>query len=318
MTAFIIRRLIQAAVVIFIVSIVVFLAMRLLPGDPLLIYMGQRDLNMSTTEQVELLKKKFGLDKPMIVQYIDWITGFFRLDLGRSIHFDTEVITVLKERMPITIHLGILAFIVSGILGLSAGVVAALRRGKAIDTIITVIANFGITVPIFWLAILMIYGFGLKLNWLPVHGYTSPAEDFWLSSKQVIMPVICLAIFSISSIARQTRSSMLEVIRQDYIRTAWAKGLREGIIVSRHALKNGLIPVVTLIGLQVRSIFGGQVLIEKVFNIPGIGRMLVNSVFDQDFAIVQSGVLIISLIVVITNLIVDISYGWLDPRIRYS
>jgi peptide/nickel transport system permease protein len=164
----------------------------------------------------------------------------------------------------------------------------------------------------------MIYVFSLELGWLPVFGYTSPFKDFWLSTRQAIMPIICLAIFPISGAARQARSSMLEVIRQDYVRTAWSKGLTERSVVLRHALKNGLIPVVTLTGMLVRDVFGGQVLIETVFNIPGMGRLLVEAILRQDYAVVQGCVLIIGIVVLLANLIVDLAYGWLDPRIRYG
>jgi peptide/nickel transport system permease protein len=180
------------------------------------------------------------------------------------------------------------------------------------------VANFGITVPIFWLAILLIYVFGLKLGWVPTHGFTWPAEDLVLSLKQTIMPVICLAIFTIGALARQTRSTMLEVIRQDYVRTAWSKGLSEGIIIMRHVLKNGFIPIVTLSGMQIAGILGGSVIVETVFNISGMGRLAVNSLFGLDYPVTQAIVLISAIMVVAANFLVDISYGWLDPRIRYS
>jgi peptide/nickel transport system permease protein len=164
----------------------------------------------------------------------------------------------------------------------------------------------------------MIYTLGLKLNLLPIYGYTSPFKDFWLSTRQAIMPVLCLAITSLAYTARQTRSAMLEVIRQDYIRTAWSKGLSERVVIIKHALKNSLIPVITLMGIGLGMVFGGAVLVETVFAIPGIGRLLVTSVFAQDYVVVQSGTLVIAALIILCNLIVDISYGWLDPRIRYS
>ena len=220
--------------------------------------------------------------------------------------------------MPVTLHLGALSLIMSSIFGISFGVICALRRGTWIDTVVTLLANVGVTMPAFWLGIILIYLLALKAGILPVHGYTSPFEDFWLSTKQVIMPVICLSLFSLASLTRLTRSSMLEVINQDFIRTAWAKGLRERVIIMRHTIKNALIPVITEMGLQVAFIFGGSVLIETVFNIPGVGRLMTQSVMQQDFQVVQAGTLIIATIVVSVNLLVDISYGWLDPRIRYD
>jgi peptide/nickel transport system permease protein len=176
----------------------------------------------------------------------------------------------------------------------------------------------GITLPSFWVGILLIYFFSLKLGWLPTFGYTSPFINFWLSTKQLIMPVFCLSVFLIASLTRQTRSSMLEVIKQDYIRTAWAKGLGERVIIIRHIIKNGLIPVVTTMGMHVSFFVGGAVLLETVFNIPGMGQLMRDSVFSRDYQVVQGGILIISMIIVFINIIVDVSYGWLDPRIRYS
>jgi peptide/nickel transport system permease protein len=202
--------------------------------------------------------------------------------------------------------------------GILVGLLAAIRRNSWIDKFLTPLTYVGITIPVFWLGILMIYLFGLKLNWLPISGYTSPFVDFWQSTKQLVMPVICLSVFGIASNARQTRSSVLEVSRQDYIRTAWSKGLRERVIIFRHILKNSLIPVITLIGIGVGIVFGGSVLEETVFAIPGIGRLLVSSIFDHDYVVVQAITFVIAIIVLLTNLVVDISYGWFDPRIRYG
>ncbi|MBN1190994.1 MAG: ABC transporter permease [Dehalococcoidales bacterium] len=317
MGAYIVRRLLMGLIILIIVSLFVFMVMRLLPGDPLMLYMGNEVANFSP-EQYHELQIKFGLQKSLPEQYIVWIGGILRGDLGTSILMQEEVSTLIAKRLPITIHLGILSVLISSILGIAAGVICALRRGKWIDTVVTLLANLGITVPSFWVGILLIYFLSLKLSWLPVSGYTSPMEDFWLSTKQVIMPVFCLSVFSIATLTRQTRSSMLEVVRQDYIRTAMSKGLRERIIVIRHTIKNALIPVVTIMGFQVGVIFGGSVLIETVFNIPGMGRLLTNAVFEQDYQIVQAGVLIMAFFVVIANLVVDISYGWFDPRIRYT
>lgn len=318
MTSYIIRRLIQAGFVLIIVSLLVFLVMRLLPGDPILIYLGQQEVDTLTDEEIERVRGKFGLDEPLFIQYISWISDLLRGNLGISIHYDEDVGKLMAERFPATAQLGVVAFLFSSILGIVMGVLAAVRRQKMLDTVMTVLANLGITVPVFWLGILFIYFFGLELRWFPLYGYTSPFDDFWLSIKKMVMPVICLAAFSMASTSRQARSSMLEVISQDYIRTARAKGLTERIVVMRHALKNGLIPIITLIGFHVRYIFGGQVIVEKVFNIPGIGRLLVDAVSGQDYAVVQSTILVISTGIILTNLIVDISYGWLDPRIRYG
>jgi peptide/nickel transport system permease protein len=319
MTAYIIRRLILGVFVLFIVTLIVFFAMRLLPGDPLVIFMGQQaSSGTMSQEQMESLRHEYGLDKPVMVQYFNWMGGLLRGDLGTSIYYHEDVGKLLGQRFPITLHLGVLAFIISNVFGILLGLLAAIRRGTWIDAISTTLANIGITIPQFWLGVLLIYTVGLRLGWLPIFGYTSPLKDFWLNTRQIIMPVICLAITGMAYTARQMRSSMLEVIRQDYIRTAWSKGLRERVVILKHAMKNSLIPVITLMGIGVGMVFGGAVLVETVFAIPGVGRLLVASVFAQDYQVVQSGTLVIAFIVIISNIIVDISYGWLDPRIRYG
>jgi peptide/nickel transport system permease protein len=296
----------------------VFLAMRLLPGDPILMYMAMRDVEEASQEQIDSIKKELGLDQPLMIQYVRWLSSAVRGDLGKSILNRSSVGAELKRRIPITFYLASLALLVSILLSIPMGIISAVRRNSWLDTAVTTIANLGITVPIFWLGILLIYLFGLYLKWLPVQGYTSPFDNFWLSLRKILMPVFCLAIFSIASGTRQTRSSMLEVVRQDYIRTAWAKGLKEWVIITRHALKNALIPVVTLTGMTVRYLFGGAVLIETVFNIPGMGRLTVDGILSQDYTVVQGAVLIIAVTVLLANLIVDLSYSWLDPRIRYE
>jgi len=318
MTAFIIRRLIQGVVVLFIMTLIVFFSMRLLPGDPLTIFMGQQASSGGMSEeQLEGMRHFYGLDKPLMVQYFSWLGGIFTGNLGKSIYYRQDVGRLLRDRFPITLHLGLTAWVAATIIGTFLGVLAGIRRGTWIDTVSTAVANIGITVPIFWLGILLIYAFGLKLRLLPVFGYTSPFEDFWTSTKQIIMPVFCIAIPGMAYTARQSRSAMLEVIQQDYIRTAWSKGLRESTIIMRHALKNSLIPVVTLMGIGLGLVLGGSVLVETVFAIPGIGQLLVTSVFAQDYIVVQSSTVVIASLIILFNLIVDISYGWLDPRIRY-
>jgi peptide/nickel transport system permease protein len=315
---FLLRRFIQTIFVLIIVSIMVFLVMRILPGDPVFLYIGEEQFANYTPQEVEKVRHELGFDRPLAVQYLSWIGGVMRGDLGISLVLQTPIIDEIAKRLPITMYLGSIAFVISIIIGIPLGMVAAIRRGKWEDTLTTMIANIGITVPTFWLGILGIYLFGLKLNWLPSFGYTSPFVNLGMSLKQSIMPLVCLSIFAIASSARQTRSSMLEVIQQDYIRTAWSKGLRERSVIMGHALKNSLIPVITLKGLTLRSIVGGSVLIETVFNIPGMGRLAVDAILTRDFAIVQAVFLIIAIVVSLANLLVDIIYGWVDPRIRVS
>ncbi len=319
MTTYIIRRLILALIVILIVTLIVFFVIRLLPGDPLIIFLGQQAQQGGITqEELEYLREEYGLNDPIMIQYLHWMGGIFRGDLGTSIYYHENVGVLMAERFPVTLHLGALALIFSNIFGIGLGMLAAIRHGKWIDTVSTVIAYIGVTIFTPWLGILMIYLFGLQLGWLPIAGYISPFDDFWLSAQKVVMPVICLGIGGLAGSARIMRSSMLEIIRQDYIRTAWSKGLRERTVILRHCLKNSLIPIVTLAGISVGIIFGGSVLIETVFAIPGLGRLLVTSIFAQDYVVIQSGTLVIAVIIILTNLLVDISYGWLDPRIRYG
>jgi len=309
----------QAVLVLILATLIVFLLMRLLPGDPVLLYVSQDEFSRITSaEEIAAIRQQFGLDKPLMVQYINWVGGIFRGDLGRSIFMGVTVGSEIGRALPISIYLGLVAFIVAHLFGIPAGVICAVRRGRWSDTFLTVLANIGICAPIFWVGILLIYGFGLHLGWLPIQGYTSPFEDLWFSLRQIVMPVFCLALPHMAGSTRQTRSAMLEVTRQDYIRTAWAKGLGERTIIMRHAVKNGIIPVVTLAGMAIPRIFGGQVLIETVFNIPGMGRLSVDALFSQDYAIIQGAILVIASIIVVSNLAVDISYGWLNPRVRYQ
>ena len=318
MTTYIIRRLIQSVFVLLIVTILVFFMMRLLPGDPVLMYLSKGDTAKVTPEQLQSIRQEFGLDRPLPVQYVDWLGKAIRGDLGISIARHTTVASDMAQRVPVTLYLGILSFFVSLVIGIPAGIISAVRRGKWVDTTVTTFANLGIAVPVFWLGLLLLYVFALQLKLLPVFGYTSPFEDFGQSAKQALIPVICLAAAAAAGTARQTRSAMLEVMHQDYIRTAWSKGLTEWLVIARHALKNSLIPVVTLNGLMLRNIIGGSVLIETVFGIPGMGRLAVESIRAHDYPVIQGIILIISITVMLVNLLVDLSYGWLDPRIRYD
>ncbi len=318
MATYIVRRLLMGLIVLFLVTVLVFVGMRVLPGDPIRMLVSESASKDFTEQQIADLKKQFGLDKPMIIQYLNWVKGILHGDLGYSIMYRAPVAEEIVRRIPITFHLGILSFIVGLLIGIPAGVLSAIRRGKTIDTIVVTLSNIGITVPSFWMGLMLIYVFGLYLGWLPVQGYTSPFSDFWLNSRQMVMPVICLCLYPIASNARQTRSSMLEVFRQDYIRTAWAKGLKEQAIIIRHALKNGLIPVITLSAMGLSMIIGGSVIIETVFNIPGMGRLAVTAITNKDYPYVQGIVLIIATFIMLINIFIDLMYGWLDPRIRFS
>jgi peptide/nickel transport system permease protein len=318
MTTYVIRRILQALIVLLIVTFLVFVVMRLLPGDPILMLISSQQKAEVTQEYIDQLKHEAGLDRSIMIQYFDWMGGIFRGDFGKSIFSNDPVTKEITRRIPISLYLGIWAFVISLLVGIPLGVICTVRRGTWLDTTITVLANTGITIPNFWLGFLLIYLFALILKWLPVQGFTSPFTNFSLSTRQIIMPVICEALFPIASNVRQTRSAMLEVMGQDYIRTAWSKGLRERSVIIRHALKNGLMPVITLAGMGLGGIIGGSVLIETVFNIPGLGRLAVTAVLNKDYPYVQAVTLLVAVVVVMANLLVDIAYGWLDPRIRYG
>jgi len=318
MTAYIIRRLLIGLIVLVVVSMLVFVVLRELPGDPLFLYIAENRYESLTPADLQALRVEYGLDKSIPEQYAVWVGKLLHGDLGASVMYHMNVADLIRKALPITVSLSLVSIIVAAILGITFGAISALRRGKWADAVVTMLANLGITAPGFWLAIILMFVFALKLGWLPPYGYVSPFTDFGQYVKHAIMPVVCLAIFPIGALTRQTRSSMLEVIRQDYIRTAWSKGLRERIIVIRHMLKNALIPIITLVGMQLRMVFSGAVVIETVFNIPGMGRLSVDALFARDFMIVQDVVLIISAIVILANLLVDVAYGVVDPRIRYN
>lgn len=319
MTAYIIRRIIQSFCVLLISTFMIFCVVRLLPGDPILLYLSQDEYETNLSqEEIDALRHEYGLDRSIPVQYLDWGWKVLHGDLGVSIFYGTTVWFELRQAVPISLYLGLIGWVISHILGVPAGIVCAVRRGKWIDTVLTVFGNIGITAPVFWLGVLLIYVFGLWLGWLPIQGWTSPFDDLWMNLRQILMPVVCLGLPIIAGDIRMVRSAMLEVTRQDYIRTAWSKGLSERTIIFKHALRNGIIPIVTLMGMSVPQVFGGQVLIETVFNIPGMGRLAVEALFSQDYAIIQGIALMMTSIIITCNFLVDISYGWIDPRVKYS
>lgn len=318
MITFLVRRLILAVVVLLLSTFLIFSMMRMIPGDPVLLYYSQSSYATFSPDELDEKRIELGLDQPIPKQYLDWVVNGFRGDLGKSIFRQSSVTQEIIKAMPVSIYLGMVTWLLAHAVAIPAGILCAVKRGTWIDNIITAIANFGITIPVFWLGVLLIYIFGLNLGWLPIFGYTSPFDDFWLSLKKIIMPVFCLGLTPLAGCVRQTRSAMLEVTRQDYIRTARSKGLQEHMIIIKHALKNGIIPVVTLAGMSIPIIIGGEVLVETVFGIPGIGRLSVDALFTRDYPIIQGIVMVIAVLVVACNLLVDISYGWLDPRIRYD
>ena len=318
MASYVIRRLLQALLVILIVSVLIFIIIRLLPGDPIEMLVAQ-NINAEDPEaMVAQIKEDMGLNQPMIAQYFTWLGGALHGDLGLSILYRYDIGAEIANRLPVTLYLGLIAFVIGFIIGPLLGIICAVKRGSWIDNLVTVLANVGITAPAFWVGIILIYILGIHFKILPIYGYTSILDNPIQSIKQCIMPVFVLSLYPVASAARQTRSSVLEVLKEDYIRTAWSKGLSQKLIIYRHVLKNALMPVVTLQGLLLRNIVGGSVIVESIFVIPGMGQLLVDGMLAHDYTVVQGVMLVMATTVVITNLIVDIAYGWLDPRIQYE
>ena len=305
MIKFIIKRLLALIPVIIGVTFMVYFIMSLAPGDPALLLLGDD----ATPEQIAALREEMGLDQPFIVQYGRYMVNLFKGDLGTSYKTKNAVSAEVFSRFPNTLILAGFSTLISIILALPLGVFAAVKQNSLFDTISMVIALLGVSIPIFWFGLLLILLFALKLGWFPVSGFND-------GIKSLLLPGLALAFQHMAAIARTTRSSMLETIRQDYIRTVRAKGLPENKVITRHALKNALIPTITVIGLQIGGMLGGSVLTESVFAWPGIGRLMINSIQGRDTPMVLGCILMFSITFSIINLIVDIVYGFVDPRIK--
>ena len=311
---YILRRLLAMVPVMILVSLIVFSLIHLTPGDPAISMLGEE----ATPQAVAALRTKLGLDQPIPVQYVKWLGSVLRGDLGRSIRSNQPVGEAIRERLPVTVELAILAMLISLAIAIPAGIIAAMRRNSLLDASTTVVALLGVSLPNFFLAILLVLLFGLKLGWLPPFGYKPITEDLTGNLKLMVLPAITLGTALAAIVTRMMRSSLLEVLDQDYIRTARAKGLRESQMIRFHALKNALMPVVTIVGLQIGGLLGGAIITETIFALPGIGRLLVDSIFQRDFPLVQGVVLFVSLAFLFSNFAVDLVYAYLDPRIRYS
>jgi peptide/nickel transport system permease protein len=311
MLRFVGGRLLGTVPVLFVLSLGVFLMLHLTPGDPVEIMLGQ-DANPSS---IVALRTQLGLDEPLPIQYVRWVGNVVRGDLGRSVRTNQPVLDAIVTRLPVTIELSLLALVLSLAIGLPAGTLAAVRRNSSVDVMSTGLALVGVSLPSFFLGILLIVVFALWLRWVPPSGYTPLVEDPLMNLKQMLMPAIALGAALAGIVARIMRSSLLEVLGTDYMRTARAKGLSDQSSVVSHGLKNAMLPVVTVVGLQVGALLGGAILIENIFALPGIGRLAVDSIFARDFPIVQGVVLFLALVRVISSLVADVLYARLDPRI---
>jgi peptide/nickel transport system permease protein len=316
MQTYILRRLLIGAIVLFVLSVAVFILLRVVPGsDPAELRCG-----LSCTEEgIAATREEMGLNDPYIVQYWDWLGGILTGDLGESLFTLRPVSDSIRVRFPVTLELMILTLLITIIVGIPAGIVSAVFKNSPLDLAVRITAVFGLAVPAFWIATLVLI---LPAEWWgyapPLGRYVPFTEDPWLNLKQFVPPAAVLALGSAAGIMRLTRSSLLEVLRQDYIRTARAKGLRERTMIVRHGMKNSLIPVVTVLGLQTAGLLGGAIIVEQIFTLPGLGAFTFQSLVLKDFPVVQTMTLYAGITVIMLNLLVDISYAWLDPRIRYS
>jgi peptide/nickel transport system permease protein len=311
-TRYLARRLLAAIPVMVMVATAVFLLLFLTPGDPAAVILGAD----ARPEQVAELRARLGLDQPVYIQLGNWYLRLLRGDLGQSIFENRPVIEAVISRAEPTLLLTSLATLVAVTLGLTLGLLAALRHGRWQDTGAMVVAIGGVSMPTFWLGLNLIFVFGVVLGWLPVAGYEPLSSGLWPSLRYLILPAITLGLFQAALLARLTRSMMLETLGDDYVRTARAKGLAEHAVIIRHAFRNALIPLLTVIGLIFAALMGGAVITEQVFNIPGVGRMLIQAVARRDYPVVQGVVMIVAGLYVLINLVVDVLYGYLDPRLR--
>lgn len=314
MTTYIIRRIIISLLVVFLVSIFSFSLMQIMPGDPARLALGFE----ASEADVQALREEMNLDKPVFEQYILWIKNIFRGEFGDSVIYKRPVGDMIAERLPRTVNVGVGALIVGIPLGIIFGIICAVKRGKIADQIVTFFMTVVMGMPVFWVGILSILVFAIWLGILPIQGYVAPTKDFGDFLFHAILPILCMSLGMSAGLCRQTRTNLLDSINQDYIRTARANGLSEGSVIYKHALKNALIPVITIIGMQVRVVVGGSLLVEQMFNIPGLGTLLTTALNNRDYMIVQNCTLLISLFTVAANLLVDIAYGFVDPRIRLS
>jgi len=314
MQAYFIRRLYTFLATLFIASIIIFAVLNIIPGDPAQLILGIE----ASPEAVQALRERLGLNRPLVVQYLDWLKGVFTGDFGRSIHYDVPISSLIASRLFVTAPLALLAIIFTIAISIPLGIYAAAHHRSLGDYGSIVFSQLGIAVPSFWAGILFIILFAVHLGWFPAGGFTSWAENPLAALRSLLLPALALGIVQAGILTRMTRSSMLEVLREDYVRTARSKGLVERTVVYKHALKNALVSIITILGLQVCTLLAGSIIIENVFYLPGLGRLLLLAINQRDLPVVQGIVLFIVAMIVLINFLVDILYGYLDPRIRYE
>ena len=320
MRNYITKRFVLFIPTLLIVTVVVFSILRVIPGDPALLILGGESGDDEFTEaQLDALRHKLGTDRNIIVQYGSWVGNMLKGDFGVSYFYEGDpVIDDLKMRIPTTVELAIMALLLATVMAVPLGVISALKQDTFTDYVTRVVSITGIATPNFWVAIMSIFFLVLFFNWAPPLAYVDPWEDPWVNFQQLIFPALALGTSNMAFITRITRSAMLEVLHEDYIRTARSKGLSEKIVIFRHALRNALLPVVTLSGYEFGRLISGTVIIEVIFLIPGMGRLLITSILHRDFPMIQATIVLIAVVVLVLNLVLDLFYAWLNPRIRYS
>ncbi|HIT65412.1 MAG TPA: ABC transporter permease [Candidatus Ventrimonas merdavium] len=306
MLSYIAKRLFQTIFVLLGISLITFVLLQVVPGDPVALMLDKR----ADAETIARVKHEMGLDLPYYIQYLNFLKGAIHLDFGTSYFTKEVVFSALMRSFGVTVKLACMAFVFAAVLGIPTGIFAAVKRGKGIDTVVMILSIIGVSAPAFWVAIILQIVFGLKLDWLPISGFDT--------IESYILPSIALGARYAGNMARITRTSMLEVLHQDYIRTARSKGVKRSVMILKHALKNAMIPIVTLVGTDFGYMLTGSMLIEKVFSIPGIGKLAVDAMSNRDLPLLEGTVMYIAFVFVVVNLLVDISYAFLDPRIRYG
>jgi len=315
-----IRRALLFIPTLLVATILVFALFWIVPGDPALTILagGEGDSGSVTQEQLQQLRQTLGLDRPVYVQYTTWLANVLRGDLGTSLWYKTPVWSHLKDRFLVTMELAVMAIVLAFCAAVPLGVVSAVKQDTGFDYVSRIFSSIGIALPTFWLGILIVYALASFFQWLPPLGYATVWDDPLLNLQQLIFPALTLAFSDLAFVARVTRSSMLEVMGEDYLRTARAKGLIETLVIGRHALKNALLPVLTVSGYQFARLLGGVIIVESIFVVPGMGTLLIDSIVHRDFIVIQAIVLLVAVVVLILNLVIDLSYGVLDPRVRYQ
>ena len=316
MYIYLLQRFFTAFLTLFGMSVVIFVLLRLVPGNIVdILFSSAGFVNPAAKEEIA---RELGLDQPIPIQYGRWLRDIAKGELGKSYRYDIPAWQVIRPRIPVTAELALLALLVAVLLGVPAGVLSAVRQDRATDYLLRILSLAGLSMPSFWLGMVIILLLVSWLGWIPSMTYISPFEDFKAHVLQFLFPALAVGYRSSALIMRITRSSMLDMLREDYIRTAWAKGQREWIVVFGHALTNATLPVITVIGIEFAFMIGGLVVTETVFNLPGVARYLVDAILWRDYPVVQNLVMFIAIVVVLANLTVDLLYGWLDPRIRYG